>query len=164
MYSILCPSPLGQIKITASDTGLLSVLFVDEETDEVKQQSTITNAITNKTVSQLDEYFSGTRQAFDLPLSPVGTPFQQKVWHALNDVSFGTTKTYSSIAKQIDNPLSVRAVGAANGKNPICIIIPCHRIIGANGTLTGYAGGLWRKEELLKLEGRSSNIQTKLWH
>jgi methylated-DNA-[protein]-cysteine S-methyltransferase len=101
---------------------------------------------------QLTEYFNGSRTTFELPLAPAGTAFQQQVWRALLDISYGHTACYGDIARAINNPKGVRAVGLANSRNPIAIIIPCHRIIGANGTLTGYAGGLDKKEWLLRLE------------
>lgn len=101
---------------------------------------------------QLEEYFAGKRRVFDLPLAPQGTPFQQKVWHALQSIPYGETRTYKQIAEQVGNPLGCRAVGMANNKNPIGIIIPCHRVIGANGKLVGYAGGLNLKSRLLELE------------
>ena len=102
---------------------------------------------------QLDEYFAGRRQRFELPLAPQGTAFQQAVWQALLQIPFGQTRCYSALAAEIERPKAVRAVGAANGANPIAIIIPCHRVIGSDGSLTGYAGGLPRKALLLKLEG-----------
>jgi methylated-DNA-[protein]-cysteine S-methyltransferase len=161
MYKSHYQSPIGLIEITASDSGLLSVSF----RDEAKEINTTASAndITKQTAEYLAEYFAGNRQAFDVPLAPVGTVFQQLVWKELVKVPFGKTDSYSSIAHKLNNPLSVRAVGAANGKNPIAIIVPCHRIIGASGHLTGYAGGLWRKEFLLNLEGASKGVQAKLW-
>ena len=104
---------------------------------------------------QLAEYFAGQRQAFDLPLRMQGTPFQQKVWAALREIPYGETRSYGQIAAQVGNPKASRAVGMANNRNPIAIIVPCHRVIGANGSLTGYAGGLSVKEELLALERRT---------
>ena len=162
MYKSHYQSPIGLIEITASDSGLLSVSFIDER-EEINSTGTLANDITKQTAIYLGEYFTGNRRNFDLPLAPVGTPFQQLVWKELVKVPFGVTDNYSSIARKLNNPLSVRAVGAANGKNPIAIIIPCHRIIGASGHLTGYAGGLWRKEFLLNLEGAGKGIQAKLW-
>jgi methylated-DNA-[protein]-cysteine S-methyltransferase len=161
MYKSHYQSPIGLIEITASDSGLLSVFFIDEK--EENNHDIIGNDITKLTAEYLAEYFAGNRQSFDIPLAPVGTTFQQLVWKELVKVPFGKTDTYSSIANKLNNPLSVRAVGAANGKNPISIIVPCHRIIGASGHLTGYAGGLWRKEFLLTLEGAAKGIQAKLW-
>ena len=104
-------------------------------------------------VTQMDQYFKGQRRKFDLPLAPAGTPFQQEVWQALQTVGFGETASYGRIAQAIGRPQAFRAVGAANGRNPISIIVPCHRIIGSNNTLTGYGGGLWRKTWLLEHEG-----------
>ena len=161
MYKSHYQSPIGLIEITASDFGLLSVSFRDE-TEEINTIASA-NDITKQTAEYLAEYFAGNCQTFDVPLAPVGTAFQQQVWKELVKVPFGKTDTYSSIANKLNNPLSVRAVGAANGKNPIAIIVPCHRIIGASGHLTGYAGGLWRKEFLLNLEGASKGVQAKLW-
>lgn len=140
-------SPLGIIEICANKAGLTSVEFVQSE-----QSETQANAHTHKAAIQLKEYFAGTRQTFDLNLAPHGTPFQRQVWDALLNVPYGKTASYSDIANQLKNPKAVRAVGAANGKNPIAIIVPCHRVIGANGTLTGYAGGLDKKARLLTLE------------
>ena len=105
---------------------------------------------------QLDEYFAGKRKTFDLPLVPKGTEFQQKVWKALQEIPYGETKTYGEIAAAIGNPKAARAVGMANNKNPIGIIIPCHRVVGANGKLVGYAGGMEKKEFLLELERNNS--------
>ena len=104
--------------------------------------------------SQLLEYFSGQRKTFDFPLAPRGTPFQLAVWNALLEVPYGDTITYAELARRIGKPSAIRAVGAANGANPIPVIIPCHRVIGSNGTLTGYGGGIERKQWLLALEGR----------
>jgi methylated-DNA-[protein]-cysteine S-methyltransferase len=162
MYKSHYQSPIGLIEITASDAGLLSVFFIDE-VEEENTNGIIGNDITKQTAEYLGEYFAGNRHTFDVPLAPVGTAFQQQVWNELVKVPFGKTDTYSSIANKLNNPLSVRAVGAANGKNPISIIVPCHRIIGASGHLTGYAGGLWRKEFLLNLEGVTKGVQAKLW-
>lgn len=109
-------------------------------------------AILHQTRTQLAEYFAGTRQTFDVPLDPVGTPFQQRVWLALREIPYGVTISYGTLANRIGNPRAVRAVGLANGRNPISIIVPCHRVIGASGQLTGYGGGLDRKRYLLELE------------
>ena len=108
--------------------------------------------LTDLAAAQLTEYFSGARREFDLPLDPQGTDFQKSVWKALQDIPYGKTKSYKQIAEAIKNPKACRAVGMANNKNPIWIIIPCHRVIGADGSLTGYGGGLGMKEKLLKLE------------
>jgi methylated-DNA-[protein]-cysteine S-methyltransferase len=157
-------SPLGLIRITASDAGIRTIFFLDgAEAEAASSDTTSPNTFTDLCAGQLQEYFEGKRQVFDVPLAPAGTAFQQRVWQELLKVPFGKTDTYSSIAQKLENPLSVRAVGAANGRNPISIIVPCHRIIGANGSLTGYAGGLWRKEKLLALEGIANARQATLW-
>lgn len=159
IYRSFYLSPIGLLQINASAEGLHDVLFLE---DTRQEPEAVPNAITRETQQQLDAYFKGALKAFDLPLQPQGTPFQQKVWRELLTIPFGKTTSYSTIAHRLNNPLSVRAVGTANGKNPIAIIIPCHRIIGADGSLTGYAGGLWRKEKLLALEG-SRTEQPQLW-
>ena len=120
----------------------------------------IGNAVTKEAKQQLSEYFDQQRKAFDLPLAPVGTQFQQNVWQQLCAIPYGETCSYADIAKQLNNPNAVRAVGSANGKNPISIVVPCHRVIGANGTLTGYAGGLTRKAALLTLENPNFTVPT----
>lgn len=164
MYLSYYQSPLGPIRIEASATGLLSVLFIEEGNGAYLMEQGQANDITRNTSLQLHEYFNGQRQVFDLPLSPQGSAFQQVVWKELVKIPYGQTDTYGAIAHKLNNPLSVRAVGTANGRNPIAIIIPCHRCIGANGTLTGYAGGLWRKEYLLKIERAADlPVQTELW-
>lgn len=139
-------SPLGPVEISASDTGVEFVYFAESK------QEISPNQITDQCKQQLIEYFDGKRKEFELPLAPKGTNFQRQVWKKLAGIPYGETKSYSDIAVQLNNPKAVRAVGAANGKNPISIIVPCHRVIGSNGTLTGYAGGLKRKSWLLNLE------------
>ncbi|MFT6310024.1 MAG: methylated-DNA-[protein]-cysteine S-methyltransferase [Porticoccus sp.] len=141
-------TPIGDLKIIANDLGLLSVKFVEQTVADINR-----NEHTQAGVTQLTEYFSGTRRQFDLTLTNTGTAFQTAVWRQLMAVPFGTTASYQDIANNISNSKAVRAVGAANGKNPIFIIVPCHRVIGANGLLTGYAGGIDRKLWLLKHEG-----------
>lgn len=159
-----CASPIGILRVTASGTGLCSVLFTDDnDPQEEAFFAPSPNAIVTQTIQQLQEYFGAGRRTFDIPLSPQGSTFQQQVWQELVKIPFGKTSTYSAIAQQLNNPLSVRAVGTANGRNPIAIIVPCHRVIGADGTLTGYAGGLWRKEYLLRLEGSGKYGQPTLW-
>ena len=140
-------SPLGIVEVAANEHGVTSIFFVD------KARTVNPNNITDATCKQLLEYFQGHRQSFDVPLSAQGTDFQRAVWHELYKLPFGVTCAYQDIANALENPKAVRAVGAANGKNPISIIVPCHRVIGANGTLTGYASGVDRKAWLLKHEG-----------
>lgn len=140
-------SPIGTIELTASDKGVTSLYFKNSH-HKVNRCDLL-----DKVKVQLTEYFNGKRKAFDVALDLQGTSFQQQVWQQLLNVGFGKTDSYGSLAQKLNNPKAVRAVGAANGKNPVSIIVPCHRIIGSNGKLTGYAGGLDRKEWLLKHEG-----------
>ncbi|MAY89408.1 MAG: cysteine methyltransferase [Pseudooceanicola sp.] len=139
---------LGTIEIKGDDSGLLSVIFLDDE----YSQSLTVPACLQEAYSQLEEYFDGKRQDFKLKLTPQGTVFQQKVWKELENIPFGKTTSYLDMAKQLGDPKVIRAAASANGKNPISIIIPCHRVIGSNQSLTGYAGGLWRKKWLLAHE------------
>jgi len=113
------------------------------------------NPVLAKTIEQLREYFAGERTTFDLPLRTGGTPFQRKVWEALAEIPYGETWTYAELARRIGSPTAVRAVGAANGQNPLPIVLPCHRVIGSNGKLVGYGGGMDRKRFLLELEART---------
>ncbi len=148
-------SPVGQLKLVATETALVAVLWENENPNRVRLAELIENVqhpILLETQKQLNEYFEGQRQVFDLPLDFEGTEFQQKVWQALLTIPFGETRSYKQIAEQIGNVKAVRAVGAANGKNPISIITPCHRVVGANGKLVGFAGGLENKDVLLQLE------------
>jgi methylated-DNA-[protein]-cysteine S-methyltransferase len=146
------PTAVGTLKIQADEQYLLKVEFVDHQ-----QQEARANNVTKLAYSQLGEYLSGQRTGFTLPLGAKGTLFQQQVWDLLVKIPYGHTCSYQHIANQLSNPGAVRAVGAANGKNPLAIVVPCHRVIGANGSLTGYAGGLQRKSWLLELE--SLNIK-----
>lgn len=148
-------SPVGQLQLVANETALVAVLWENEKPDRVRLASLVEDhkhPILLKTAKQLNEYFAGKCQIFDLPLDFSGTEFQQKVWQALLTIPFGETRSYKQIAEQIGNVKAVRAVGAANGKNPISIIAPCHRVVGANGKLVGFAGGLENKDILLKIE------------
>ncbi|WP_105214309.1 methylated-DNA--[protein]-cysteine S-methyltransferase [Pseudoalteromonas sp. T1lg22] len=149
LYQECIDTPLGELVIQASDKGLCYVGFDLERKVDAAASA---NAITAQAKSQLAEYFQGVRSQFDLPLDTKGTEFQRQIWQALDSIAYGETGSYSDIARLVDNPKAVRAVGAANGRNPISIIVPCHRVIGANGTLTGYAGGLERKRWLLAFE------------
>lgn len=149
------PSPVGALKLIASDTGLAAILWENDDPKRVWLFPLAENnnhPILLETRRQLSDYFAGRLQKFTVPLDFAGTDFQKKVWGALLTIPFGETRSYAQIAQQIGNPKAVRAVGAANGKNPISIIAPCHRVIGANGTLTGFAGGLDAKAQLLDLE------------
>lgn len=152
-------SPVGRLQLVAHETALVAVIWENENPNRVRLAELIEDPqhpILLKTVQQLNEYFQGKRQKFDLPLDFEGTEFQQKVWQALLTIPFGETRSYKQIAEQVGNVKAVRAVGAANGKNPISIIAPCHRVVGANGKLVGFAGGLENKDILLKIENHKS--------
>lgn len=146
----IIPSPLGNILINTREEMICELRFTEESID-----ADTLDGVVLKAKEQLDEYFSGKRKIFDLPLAMIGTTFQQKVWTAINTIPFGQTTSYMKLSIAIGNPAAIRAVGAAIGANPVLVLIPCHRIIGTNGQLTGYAGGLDRKEKLLMLEGRA---------
>ena len=142
---------IGRIAIQENGTAITKLDFINKEVQEeiIEEHET---ALLKEAIKQLNEYFNGKRKSFDLPLEPNGTEFQNKVWNALKEIPFGETRSYGEIAKIIGNEKAARAVGMANNKNPIPIIVPCHRVIGANGKLVGYAGGLDLKEKLLELE------------
>ncbi len=146
-------SPYGQMTLQANEHGLLGAWF-EIQTTQPQQLGIYSdnNPILSEAVRQLEEYFSGKRTQFELPLAAKGTAFQQAVWQALCRIPFGETWSYQQLADEIGNPKAVRAVGLANGKNPISVIVPCHRVIGKNGKLTGYAGGVETKQRLLELE------------
>lgn len=149
-YWEVCESKIGPLTILCDDEALLAIDFGRSEPENAIKKQT---ELMERTVGQLEEYFSGNRTMFDLPLKPEGTEFQKKVWNALLMIPYGDTRSYKDIAVQIHNPKGCRAVGMANNRNPIPIIIPCHRVVGANGTLVGYGGGLDIKVKLLELEG-----------
>lgn len=148
-------SPLGKMLLTANDRALTGVHFVGEKyypaIDPAWQRRAEAPLIV-RARTQLAQYFAGQRKAFDIAIEPAGTAFQRGVWRALRQIPYGVTINYGALAQRIGKPTASRAVGAANGRNPISIVIPCHRVIGANGDLTGYAGGMARKNALLKLE------------
>lgn len=149
------PSPVGQLTLVARDGKLTAILWEKERPNRVRLgtlQEASNSPVLLETERQLKEYFAGARNRFELELDFAGTDFQKKVWQALLTIPFGETRSYSQIATQIGNPKAVRAVGAANGRNPISIVAPCHRVIGASGGLTGFAGGLEAKQYLLALE------------
>jgi methylated-DNA-[protein]-cysteine S-methyltransferase len=140
-------SPIGVLAIECSDTYLLAVLFADKQ---ILPETS--HPILDLAVQQLAEYFAGERQVFELPLGQEGTPFQQKVWALLYQIPFAKTISYQQLSKQYGDVKAIRAIASANGKNNLSIIVPCHRVIGSNQSLTGYAGGLWRKKWLLEHE------------
>ncbi|QND49031.1 methylated-DNA--[protein]-cysteine S-methyltransferase [Rhizobium lusitanum] len=152
----LMDSPVGQLKLVASHKGLAAILWDSDRPGRVPLTILAedeSHPVLVETERQLRQYFAGERRVFDLPLDFSGTEFQKKVWQALLTIPFGETRSYTQIAEQIDAPKAIRAVGAANGRNPISIIAPCHRVIGAAGDLRGFAGGLERKTYLLGFEG-----------
>ncbi len=141
-------SPIGLVEICADDRALKSIDFVDHP-----RHLGDSNPIADEAAGQIGAYFRGSRSRFEIPLGLDGTDFQLAVWHQLIQIPYGCTVSYRDIAQDIGHPRAVRAVGAANGRNPIAIVVPCHRVIGADGRLTGYASGLWRKAWLLQHEG-----------
>ena len=148
-------SPVGRLKLVASERGLAAILWENDDPERVRLEPLVedpSDPILIETERQLASYFAGKLKAFDVPLDFKGTAFQKSVWAALLTIPFGETRSYGDIARQIGRPTASRAVGAANGKNPISIIAPCHRVIGSTGALTGFAGGLATKERLLGLE------------
>lgn len=142
------PSPLGLLEITGDEEGVSGLRF----TDVRSHASNRIHESLRECVYQLEEYFSGIRKDFGIRLNPQGTEFQQRVWKAVSEIPFGRTSTYGEIARQLGDPRSVRAVGTANGSNPVLLLIPCHRVIGSDGSMTGYNGGLHRKDWLLTHE------------
>lgn len=148
-------SPVGELTLVAEARGLAAILWENDRPGRVRLGALTADAahpVLVETERQLREYFGGRRRAFDVPLFFSGSAFQQRVWRALLTIPFGETRSYGEIARQIGNPAASRAVGAANGRNPISIIAPCHRVVGSNGKLTGFAGGLDAKKYLLELE------------
>ncbi len=142
--------PLGRLTIVANESGLTQILFGPHSIEGAAKRP---SALTNTAATQLQEYFAGKRRDFDLPLDPHGTEFQLKVWEQLKRIPYGETRTYAQIAEAVGSPKGFRAVGLANNKNPLPIVVPCHRVIGAGGKLVGYAAGIKIKRYLLELEG-----------
>ena len=145
-------SPVGRLRLVSNGESLTAIEWeaLQSGTPEGEECSDVA---LEACAYQLQEYFAGQRRSFELPLSPAGTAFQQNVWSALTDIPYGEVRSYRDIAESLDNPKAVRAVGAANGRNPLPIVVPCHRVIGSDGSLTGFAGGLEAKKILLRLEG-----------
>ena len=151
-------SPLGMLRLAATPAGLASISFTDEAGMPPPGRGWVrdpASPVLGRAAAQLVEYFAGQRRVFDLPLAPSGTPFQLAVWNAIATVPTGETISYTELARRAGHPGSFRAVGAATGRNPLAIVVPCHRIVGADGSLTGYAGGLARKRALLAFEGEA---------
>jgi methylated-DNA-[protein]-cysteine S-methyltransferase len=152
----LVASPIGMLKLVASTKGLVAILWENDKPRRVRLAGEVEEAlhpVLVRTEIELSEYFAGKRDKFSVPLDMRGTTFQKQVWQALLAIPFGETRTYSNLANRLENPAATRAVGAANGRNPIAIVVPCHRVIGATGSLTGFAGGLQAKAHLRNLEG-----------
>jgi methylated-DNA-[protein]-cysteine S-methyltransferase len=154
-------SPVGELKLVASDKGLVAILWENGSPKRMKLGALVENSdhpVLLETERQLQEYFQGKRKLFSLKLHFTGTKFQNDVWEALRAIPFGETRTYGELARQLGNPRATRAVGAANGRNPIPIVVPCHRVIGASGKLTGFGGGLKNKAHLLELESNQNDL------
>lgn len=152
IHSVL-DSPIGALTVVADDGHLVAIYMTDHKrAPEVAELGDRVDDAHPEATKQLGEYFNGERHTFDLPLSPRGTDFQQRVWAALRDIPYGETRSYGQLAAELGQPGASRAVGLANGRNPISIVVPCHRVVGANGSMTGYAGGVERKVFLLDLE------------
>lgn len=149
LYTTYYPSPVGVLKLQCSDDHIKAVFFENEDRSLAKN-----HILLEQCAQQLDEYFEGRRKQFTLPLHQDGTSFQTKVWDLLYQIPYGNTISYHQLAKQYGNPKAIRAVASANGRNNLAIIVPCHRVIGSNQSLTGYAGGLWRKKWLLEHEAK----------
>src|ERR1700729_1373646 len=155
-------SPVGELKLVASDEGLVAILWENDRPNRVRLGELVENKkhpVLLETERQLREYFAGKRKKFSVALDMRGTRFQKDVWEALLAIPFGETRSYGQLAKQLGNPRASRAVGAANGKNPVSIIVPCHRVIGSSGKLTGFAGGLGTKAHLLGLEKQDVGLR-----
>ncbi|MEZ2345691.1 methylated-DNA--[protein]-cysteine S-methyltransferase [Terriglobus sp. RCC_193] len=159
-------SPVGILRLVASDIGLVAVLWPEDDPKRVRLEEAReddAHSVLRKAVAQLEEYFAGRRMVFDLPLEVRGTAFQKLVWEQLLAIPYGKTRSYGEIATRLGKPAASRAVGAANGRNPLSIVVPCHRVIGTSGALTGFAGGLEAKRILLELEGISMPGQKPLF-
>ena len=159
LHTITMHSPVGELRLIAGDRGLRAILWGAEDAARV---ASVNGAdlvegrtdLLDQAVAQLEEYFAGTRREFDIPLDPLGTPFQQSAWMVLRSIPYGRTMSYGEQARRLGDPNKARAVGAANGKNPLSIVVPCHRVIGSTGSLTGFGGGLEAKSWLLDHESQ----------
>jgi AraC family transcriptional regulator, regulatory protein of adaptative response / methylated-DNA-[protein]-cysteine methyltransferase len=166
-------SPLGEMVAAATDEGLCLLEFADRrmlptEFKDLKKRLKAEfeekpHVLINKAIAQLSEYFEGKRKEFDVVLNAPGTPFQKKVWDVLQEIPYGATRSYKKQSERLGNPEAIRAVAGANGQNRIAIIIPCHRVIGEDGSMTGYGGGIWRKKKLLALEMTNTRQENSLF-
>lgn len=148
-------TPVGIAKITEDDDYISGITIHDDEDIVIDDPQ---SDLLKQTIKQLDEYFAGERKIFDLPIKQSGTDFQQQVWQQLMNIDYGSTVSYAQLSNQMKNPLAIRAIASANGKNSLWIVVPCHRVIGSDGSLTGYAGGLWRKQWLLEHEATTQGV------
>jgi len=163
LRSLTVESPIGALKVIASGAGMRAILWPDDEPDRVALRHEIEDVgldepVLAEAAQQLTQYFVGERTVFDLPLDPAGTAFQLQAWQALRSIPFGTTVSYAEQAEQMGDRRKARAVGAANGRNPLSIVVPCHRVVGSNGSLTGFAGGTDAKRWLLHHEARVAGL------
>jgi len=145
-------SPVGRLRLVSNGASLIAIEFENQQ-NSIREGAERVDAVLTACRDQLKEYFAGTRRRFDIPLAPSGTAFQKSVWQALSGIPYGQLRSYRDIAEILNKSRAVRAVGAANGRNRLPIVVPCHRVIGSDGSLTGFAGGLDAKRALLKLEG-----------
>ncbi|HCN82047.1 MAG TPA: cysteine methyltransferase [Sphingobacteriaceae bacterium] len=152
IHTSILQTPIGSLVIEANETEVHFIGFKDD----IKKEAP--NILTQKAKDQLTEYFSGKRYEFDFPIGQTGTDFQQSVWKELINISAGKPISYTALSDKMSNPLAIRAIASANGKNKLMIVVPCHRVIGSNGDLVGYAGGLWRKKWLLEYEAKMTGI------
>ncbi|HKI91726.1 MAG TPA: methylated-DNA--[protein]-cysteine S-methyltransferase [Gaiellaceae bacterium] len=152
MIAATLDTPIGELLLVGDGRAVHEIRFAGEDASRLQRDA----ATFADARAQLAEYFAGRRTGFDLPLAPAGTPFQRRVWEELGRIPYGETISYAELARRIGRPTAVRAVGHANGRNPIPVVVPCHRVVGSDGTLTGYGGGLERKRLLLELEAATS--------
>jgi methylated-DNA-[protein]-cysteine S-methyltransferase len=155
MHTAYYRTPVGVAKLSEDDGYISSITIHNDEEIVVEDPQ---SELLKITIKQLDEYFAGERKVFDLPLKQSGTDFQQLVWQHLLEIAYGSTISYAQLSNKMKNPLAIRAIAAANGKNSLWIVVPCHRVIGSDGSLTGYAGGLWRKQWLLEHEATTQGV------
>lgn len=163
MFVAFTDSPLGPLEICGTEQHLMSILFAESKFRPRLPREASTGEAPSPVLDcqqQLAEYFAGQRQAFDLPILPQGTDFQEKIWQLLLDIPFGQTLSYLELSRRYGDEKAIRAVGTANGANPISIVVPCHRVIGSGGKLVGYGGDVWRKEWLLKHEAQHARVAT----
>ncbi len=158
LYYDYIDTPLGELELTSSANHLLAALFVKTEKNVLDKQPVLESEINNEAKKQLTAFFKKELTQFKLPINPAGTEFQKMVWSELVKIPFGTTISYLTLAKKLGDPNSIRAAASANGKNPISIIIPCHRVIGTDGKLVGYSGDMWRKQWLLNHESKQESL------